>query len=148
MIDRKQKAYDLFLEGYNCAQSVVAAFDDVLQLDKTSLLNLAIPFGGGFARTRNICGAVSAMGIVVGLLRAKDNSDTMDKSGVYRDIQKLMAEFKEKNTSDNCGVLLKDVKNITEGYVPQVHDNSYYAIRPCTKFVIDAVEILDKYINQ
>ncbi|HKL74287.1 MAG TPA: C-GCAxxG-C-C family protein [Clostridia bacterium] len=145
-MDRKQKAYDLFLEGYNCSQSVVGAFDDVLKLDKEYLLNIAIAFGGGFARTRNICGAVAGMGIVVGLLRAKEKCDATDKAEVYQDVQKMMEEFKERNTFENCGDLLKEIDNITDGYVPQVRDDRYYATRPCTKFVLDAVEILDKYI--
>lgn len=146
-MDRKQKAYDLFFEGYNCAQAVVGAFDDVLKIDKEKLLNLSIAFGGGFARTRNICGAVSAMGIVVGLFRANKKMDATDKAGVYKDVQAMIEEFKEKNSSDNCGILLKDIDNITQGYIPQVRDNTYYETRPCIKFVLDAVEILDKYLE-
>lgn len=146
-MDRKQKAYDLFFEGYNCAQAVVGAFDDVLKIDKEKLLNIAIAFGGGFARTRNICGAVSAMGIVVGLFRVNKKMDANDKAGVYKDVQNMIEEFKEKNSSENCAVLLKDINNITQGYVPQVRDTSYYETRPCIKFVLDAVEILDKYLE-
>jgi len=147
-MNRKQKAYDLFFEGYNCAQAVAAAYDDVLGLDKKYLLNAAIAFGGGFARTRNLCGAISGMGLVVGLYRAKGKSDVTDKAGAYKDVQELVEEFKERNAYENCGDLLKDIKNITEGYVPQIRDNAYYSTRPCIKFVLDAVEILDKYIER
>lgn len=147
-MDRKQKAYDLFFEGYNCAQAVAGAFDDVLKIDKEKLLNLSIAFGGGFARTRNICGAVSAMGIVVGLFRANKKMDAADKAGVYKDVQDMIEDFKEKNSSDNCGILLKDIDNITKGYIPQVRDNTYYETRPCIKFVLDAVGILEKYIEK
>ena len=37
-ITRKQKAYNLFKEGYNCCQSVVLAFEDILPLDRKQLL--------------------------------------------------------------------------------------------------------------
>lgn len=147
-MDRKQKAYDLFFEGYNCAQAVVGAFSDVLNIDKEYLLNLSIAFGGGFARTRNLCGAVSSMGIVIGLLRANKKNDAEDKATVYKDLQELTEEFKERNSHLNCGDLLKNVDNLTEGYKPQVRDNTYYATRPCIKFVLDAVEILEKYIER
>jgi C_GCAxxG_C_C family probable redox protein len=145
-MDRKQKAYDLFFDSYNCAQAVVGAFSDMLNIDREYLLNLSIAFGGGFARTRNICGAVSGMGIVVGLIRANGKQDAQDKATVYQDVQKLVDEFKKKNASDNCGELLKNVDNLVEGYTPQIRDSTYYATRPCIKFVLDAVEILDNYI--
>lgn len=147
MEERKQKAYDIFMQGYSCAQAVVGAFDDILPLDKEALLNLAIPFGGGFARTRNICGAVSAFGLVIGLLRGKEQKDAKDKKSVYEEIQNLVNQFKERNISDNCGILLKDAKNITQGYVPQVRDAAYYETRPCVKFVLDAVEILENHLS-
>jgi C_GCAxxG_C_C family probable redox protein len=146
-MDRKQKAYDLFFEGYNCAQAVVGAFDDVLKIDKEYLLNLSIAFGGGFARTRNLCGALSGMGIVIGLIRANKKEDAEDKATVYKETQELIEKFTEKNSYCNCGELLKDVDSITKGYVPQVRDSTYYSTRPCIKFVLDAVEILDEYIK-
>ncbi|MDE5911738.1 MAG: C-GCAxxG-C-C family protein, partial [Clostridia bacterium] len=64
-ITRKQKAYNLFKEGYNCCQSVVLAFEDILPLDRKQLLAVSCGFGGGFGRTRNLCGAVSAYAIVM-----------------------------------------------------------------------------------
>lgn len=149
MIDRKQLAYDYFKQGYNCAQSVVASFEDVLPLDKDTLLQVAVAFGGGFGRTRNLCGAVSAMGIVAGLLHADQEEIAKNKGDVYKIVQMLDQEFKERNGSDNCAMLLKDVKNLTEGYVPQVRDEEYYTVRPCIKFVLDSVDIIEKtLLNQ
>ena len=149
MIDRKQLAYDYFKQGYNCAQSVVASFEDVLPLDKDTLLQVAVAFGGGFGRTRNLCGAVSAMGIVAGLLHADQEEIAKNKGDVYKIVQMLDQEFKERNGSDNCATLLKDVKNLTEGYVPQVRDEEYYAVRPCIKFVLDSVDIIENtLLNQ
>ena len=145
-VDRKQLAYDYFKQGYNCAQSVVTAFEDVLPLDKEMLLKVSQAFGGGFGRTRNLCGAVSGMGIVTGLLHADQEEIAKNKGDVYRIIQILDNEFKERNGSDNCMELLKNVKNVTQGYVPQVRDEEYYKARPCIKFVLDAVDILEKNV--
>ena len=146
-IDRKQLAFDYFCSGHNCAQSVVMAFEDILPLDKQSLEKVSIAFGGGFGRTRNLCGAVSAMGIVVGLLNDTSNNPMADKGDIYKIIQHLVAEFKEKNNSDNCGELLKDVKNLTQGYMPQVRNSEYYNNRPCIKFVLDSVQLLEQYLE-
>lgn len=146
-MNRQEKAADLFKEGYNCAQAVLAAFDDVLEIDQEVLLNLAIPFGAGFGRTRNLCGTVSAFGLVLGLYRNKNKMDPKDKTSVYKQIQELDKEFKEINGSDCCFELLKNIKSVTAGYVPQERDAAYYAERPCLKFVIDSVGILEKALN-
>ncbi len=142
--DRKQLAYDYFKQGYNCAQSVVMSFADILPLDRATLEKVSIAFGGGFGRTRNLCGAVSAMGIVTGLLSDTNEEISQGKKDMYKTIQDLVAEFKQRNGTENCGELLKNVKNLTEGYVPQVRDEEYYATRPCVKFVLDSVDILEK----
>ncbi|NLL56805.1 MAG: hypothetical protein GX242_06300 [Clostridiales bacterium] len=44
-MDRKQRAFDLFFAGYNCAQAVVGAFSDAINLEIDCALNLAIAFG-------------------------------------------------------------------------------------------------------
>ena len=111
-IDRKKKAYELFKSGYNCAQSVVVAFEDVLKLDRETLLNVAIGFGGGFGRTRNLCGAVSAFAIVLGLYLPHSDDPMESKAQIYKHIQQLSEEFKTRNGSDNCAVLLQNVKNL------------------------------------
>ena len=64
--ERKQLAYDNFKKGYNCCQSVVLAYADVLPPDKEILEKVTLGFGAGFGRTRNLCGAVSAFGFVTG----------------------------------------------------------------------------------
>ena len=146
-VDRKKKAYELFKNGYNCAQATVVAFEDILGLDRQTLLNVSVGFGGGFGRTRNLCGAVSAFAIVLGLYIPHSDDPMEGKAQIYKHIQELSAEFKSRNGSDNCGELLKNVKNLTQGYLPQVSDEEYYRVRPCIKFVLDSVEILEKHLG-
>ena len=146
-IDRQKKAYELFKSGYNCAQATVVAFEDILGLDRKTLLDLSIGFGGGFGRTRNLCGAVSAYAIVLGLYLPHSQDPMEGKAQIYKHIQMLSEEFKQRNGSDNCAQLLKDVKNLTSGYMPQVRDEEYYRVRPCVKFVLDSVEILERHLG-
>lgn len=146
-INRKKKAYDLFKNGYNCAQATVLAFEDILSLDRETLLNISVGFGGGFGRTRNLCGAVSAYAIVLGLYLPHTDLPMEDKANMYKHLQILSQKFKDRNNSDNCGVLLQNVKNLTQGYLPQERDEEYYKVRPCVKFVLDSVEILEEYLN-
>lgn len=147
MTQRQLKAYNYFKQGYNCAESVVMAFSDVLGVQDTDLAKISRAFGGGFGRTRNLCGAVSGMGIVLGMAMPMQSDITEDKKEIYKNVQQVVAQFKERNGNDNCGVLLQNVKGITADYHPDVRDEEYYRVRPCVKFVLDAVDILEKKLE-
>ena len=67
-MDHAEKARQLFLEGYNCAQAVVCAFEDMTGLDRETSARLASSFGGGMGRLREVCGTVSGALLVLGLL--------------------------------------------------------------------------------
>ena len=76
-----EKAAELFKAGYNCSQSVAAAFCDVTKTDEKTMLATAAPFGGGFGRNREVCGAISGGCLVLGLLYGyTDPSDKTAKS--------------------------------------------------------------------
>ena len=53
---RKEKAESLFLEGYNCAQAVAIAFEDIHGVNREVLAKLSSSFGGGMGRLREVCG--------------------------------------------------------------------------------------------
>lgn len=143
-MDRKIKAYDYFREGYNCAQSVMLAFADVLPLDVQTLKNISAGFGGGFARTRNLCGAVSASGMIIGLLESYTGDVSNDKKDVYKNVREgIVDKFTEMNGTIICGELLKGLKDITDDYIPAERNSEYYKTRPCVKFVMDAVGIIE-----
>lgn len=146
--ERKQLAYDNFKKGYNCCQSVVLAYADVLPLDEATLEKLTLGFGAGFGRTRNLCGAVSAYGFVTGLLHDRGETVAADKADVYKQITQLDEKFKQFNGSDICAELLKNVKNLTAGYVPEVRDEEYYKVRPCAKFVVDSAGIIYDFLKE
>ena len=49
MSNHSQRAMELFKQGYNCSQSVVAAFCEELDIDFETALKLSSSFGGGMA---------------------------------------------------------------------------------------------------
>ena len=65
--DRVAKAIALFKEGYNCSQSVVAAFADEYGFTREQALRMAASFGGGIGRMRETCGAACGMFLLAGL---------------------------------------------------------------------------------
>ena len=137
----KQKAEMLFRQGYNCAQAVLLAFCDELDMDKETAARLASSFGGGIGRMREVCGAVSGMCMVAGLCKGYSRSDDIGgKKRHYALIQKMVNEFKEKNSSFICRELL-GLSDGASAPTPSPRTEQYYRKRPCAELVGIAAEI-------
>ena len=96
MEDRIQKAVELFKSGYNCSQSVVAAFADMYGFTQEQALRMGASFGGGIGRMRETCGAACGMFLVAGLeTGATEATDREGKAANYAVVQELAAEFKK-----------------------------------------------------
>lgn len=107
MEDRIQKAVELFKSGYNCSQSVVAAFADMYGFTQEQAVRMSASFGGGIGRMRETCGAACGMFLIAGLeTGATEATDREGKAANYAVVQELAAEFKRRNGSLICGELL------------------------------------------
>ena len=145
---RREMAMDNFLKGYNCAQSILLAFEDMLPADKATLSRLASSFGGGMGRLREVCGAVSGMFMAAGFLYGYDGPETGQvKADHYARIQELARRFEEKHGTIVCREMLGlDVRR--EAPVPEARTPQYYKKRPCPEIIGDAAEILEQYIKE
>lgn len=107
MSDKQEQAMNLFKEGYNCAQTVFAAFHKEMDMDFETALKLSSSFGGGMGRLREVCGAVSGMFAVAGMKYGyTDPNDNKAKAEHYKLIQELAVQFKTENHSIICRELL------------------------------------------
>ena len=139
-------ARELFRKGYNCSQSIFAAFCDETGLGIDTALKIASSFGGGMGRLREVCGAVSGMFMVVGMKYGyTDPSDKKAKTEHYRVIQDLAKQFEKENGSIICRELLGLSKK-ADNPVPEDRTDSYYRKRSCAELVEQAARILDEYI--
>ncbi len=147
-MSRKEMAMENFLAGYNCTQAVVLAFSDLLPIDRDTLMKLSCSFGGGMGRLREVCGAVSGMFLVTGLLYGYSTPETgAVKAAHYARIQELAHRFEEKTGSIVCREILGlSVKR--ESPVPEARTAEYYRKRPCKETVGLAAEILEQYIAE
>ena len=141
-----EKAREIFNEGYNCSQAVVAAFSDITGLDFETSLKVSSSFGAGMGKMRSVCGAVTGMYIVAGLLWATTQSDAASKEKHYTLIQQITQRFKDMHNTVVCAELLKNLKTDTTPK-PAERTQEYYKVRPCLKFVEDACDILDSIIG-
>ncbi len=138
-------AAELFLQGYNCAQAVVVAFSDVTGLTPEFSAKMASSFGGGMGRMREVCGAVSGMLTVAGLLWGYDGPETgAPKAAHYALVQELAARFRQETGSIVCRKILKDPPSDPN---PTPRTAEFYAKRPCTRMVMLAARILDEQIE-
>lgn len=145
---RPEKAKELFENGYNCAQAVFCAFEDVTGFDRETALRFSAGFGGGMGRLREVCGAVSGMTMVLSCVFAStDPNDQAKKKELYSLIQQAAGDFKAENGSYVCRELL----SLGEGASnpePEKRTESYYKKRPCAELVRCAAEITEKYLNK
>ena len=145
-MSRADRAEELFRQGYNCGQSVFAAFADVLGLTVEEAAKIASPFGAGFGKLREVCGAVSGMTLVTGYLKGySDPADYESKKEVYALIRKMCAEFEERQGSIICRELL-GLKKGEDTAEPAVRTEEYYRSRPCIGACRTAAEIVEREI--
>ena len=147
-MSKAEQARTFFLNGANCAQSVLCAFETECGLDHETALRLASGFGGGMARMREVCGAVSGMFMAADLIFGPaDPADKAAKDAHYAELQKLAAEFRKETGSIICRVLLGLEKSGPDDPVSEARTEAYYRKRPCPDLCALAAGILEKYLN-
>ncbi len=153
--ERVLKAGRLFKEGgYNCCQAVVLAYCDLFGLDEKTAACLSSGFGGGMGRMREVCGSVSGMVMLSGMLSpADDPSDKAGRTANYALVQEVAGEFRRINGSIICRELLGLDKKPAEGQatvespVPSDRTAEYYKKRPCEELVRISARIIGERIN-
>ena len=148
MEERIEKAVALFKEGYNCSQSVVAAFADRYGFTREQALRMSASFGGGIGRMRETCGAACGLFMLAGLeTGAVDGADREGKAANYALVQQLAEEFKKRNGALKCAELLGLSKKEPVVSTPEARTDKYYAKRPCVKMVEEAARIWCEYLE-
>lgn len=148
MEDRIELAVSLFKEGYNCSQSVVAAFADMYGFTREQALRMSASFGGGIGRMRQTCGAACGLFLVAGLeTGCTEGSNREGKEANYKLVQQLAQEFKQRNGSLICAQLLGLEKSAPTPATPEARTAEYYKKRPCVKMVEEAARIWVEYLE-
>lgn len=140
-----EKARALFESGYNCSQSVFAAFCDITGLCEKQALQISVGLGGGVGRLREVCGAVSGAAMVLGYVYGGE--DGKDKLSAYEKVQQFAREFEKQNGSIICRALLHLDQNEKPSFKPEERTERYYKKRPCADLVEISAEILEKILN-
>lgn len=149
--ERVNQAVENFMAGYGCCQSVLAAFADLYGMDSVMAKRVAAGFGGGVGRMRMMCGAVSAIVMLVGLdCGQTEGSDREGKSACYKVVQELLAQSQAANGSLICAEILglKGHEKARNSYVASARTAEYYKTRPCAAKVESAARIFADYLKR
>ena len=142
---RSEKALDYYSKGFNCAQSVIVSFADILNVNEETVLRMASGFGGGMGRMQQTCGAVTGAFMVIGFLRGKykDGDDEANEITNHL-IQKFSHKFAETHGSINCKALINYDLNTEEG-MEQANKADVFN-KKCSNFVKLAVDLLEEIL--
>ena len=145
-MNHAEKARANFLEGYNCAQSVLLAFADDLGLEQETAARLASSFGGGMGRLREVCGALSASFLILGLRQGYSSpTDDEAKARQYAQVQEIAAQFRAIHGT----ILCRELLGLAEGPdvpTPSKRTTEYYESRPCERCIGDAAAIVERML--
>ena len=131
--------------GFNCAQSVLAAFADLTELPEEQLMSLSGGFGGGTG-TGELCGAVSGAVMTLGLLTPVDMEQPVaSKKRTVELSKEFQKRFAEKFDALRCKELLQ------KKFAPD--ERTPAALRMgvtghCTIMIVTAVEILQAMLAE
>ena len=144
-MSRGDKAYELFLSGYNCTQAVVGAFADVIGVDFDTAVRIGSGFGGGMGRLREVCGAFSGCTMMAGFISPADvPADMAARKANYAIVQEFAEKFRNANGgSIVCRELLGlDKTSKAESPAPSQRTDEYYRKRPCVQIIGEAARII------
>jgi len=145
-MNRSEKALKFYSQGFNCAQSVIASFADVLELDEEKAIRIASGFGGGMGRMQGTCGAVTGAFMVIGFLRGKiKNGNEISNEETNALIQEFSKRFAEIHKSTNCKALICFDLNSEKGR--EEANKADVFNKKCASFVTTAVELLDEILS-
>ena len=146
--ERIERAVELHQEGYNCCQSVVAAFGDLYGYTKGQSLKMSFAFGGGIGGMRDTCGALIGVVLLAGLEMGSDlPRDAESKKRTFGLVQKLAEEFKQRNGALRCADLLA-LPKAPAPQTPNPDREGNYHLTPCGEKVRIAAELWCKALDE
>ncbi len=140
---KTKTALNSFKAGNNCAQSVLIAYADELNLNLGPTLELASGFGGGMGRLQKTCGAVTGSIMVIGIYNNQQiSNDEIRSERNPLMIQDFNSQFIKRNGTTDCSTLINcDLKT-------EIGQNSFIendlGKKVCQKCISDSIEILEE----
>lgn len=137
--ERCQRAIEYRKSGANCAQSLLAAFADVMEITEAQARGAGAGLGGG-VRSGNICGAVNAPVMVLGCAVPGMAEDKARAATVTKEFQR---RFTERFRHLNCRELLAEKELLPSGLAEELAPGDH-----CGMLIVTAAELLCEMIGE
>ena len=131
-MNRVERALELRRNGYNCAQSVVCAFPDAVDVEEEVLFKIAEGFGTGMGGMQHACGAVVGAVMLNGLLNSSGKANSGSLAKTLRMSRQLTQTFEERNGSTVC----KELKGTETGKV----------LSSCNDCIVEAIKLVEEML--
>lgn len=132
MIKEESKAVSLYQKGYNCSQAVICAHINKYNIPEKYAFNFSAAFGNGVSGHGEICGAVSALSMLIGIDLGFDKPTKENKNLTYNITHDMIELFNKEKGSIECS----DLKPVDEL-------EKYIA---CSGYVAKSSEIFEYYL--
>ena len=143
MPQTRRAARGRFARGFNCAQSVLAAFAERFGITASVALRIAAPFGAGMAREGEVCGALTGALMVLGLEYGSDRPE--GKEEMYRLAHEFMQQFKKRHGTVLCRRLLRHDISTARGMQAARDENLFATV--CPFLVDDTTRALNEFLH-
>jgi C_GCAxxG_C_C family probable redox protein len=144
---KKEKAVQKFLEGYNCAQSIVSAFSTELGLKEKQALMITTGLGAGTNYQGKTCGAVLGAFIILGLRFGIDRAD--DQEGKLK-LRKILDQFSKDFAAEHNSLDCKDILGLDVSKENELEElrakNAFREV--CPNVVETAARIVDRMLEE
>lgn len=131
-MNRVERALELRRNGYNCAQSVVCAFSDAVDVEEEVLFKIAEGFGTGMGGMQHACGAIVGAVMLNGLLNSSGKANSGSLAKTLRMSRQLTQTFEERNGSTVC----KELKGTETGKV----------LSSCNDCIVEAIKLVEEML--
>ncbi|MDO5016367.1 MAG: C-GCAxxG-C-C family protein [Eubacteriales bacterium] len=143
MTEHEKVAQDLFNQGCNCAQASFAPFAADAELSQDQALRIASAFGGGIAKSGNLCGALSGALMAAGVCKGYGLGVTPEEKSAFADqMKELYDRFEAEFSSVMCHELkAKNEQDIADGKLcPEG--------KACMRYVLFATKLAEEFIEK
>lgn len=146
MTKKQEQAVATFQSGYNCAQSVLSTFSDVLNVEPEQLKAVTVGFGGGMGMQQETCGAVTGAYMAFSIYASNKTDDNAvakaESASMIRDFSK---RFIRIEGSTSCKELMGVDLSNEEG-MQEARDKDLF-VKVCAKCVGTATGIVEEMIG-
>lgn len=135
-----ERAATRFLEGYNCAQSVLLTMFEHWKGEDDLIPKIATAFGGGIGRCGSVCGALTGGVMALGIKYGTNKPSLEKRLKAYELAHRFYKQFEKQHGSVLCreliGYDLSNPEELEKARKAKVFEEK------CVNFVRGAIEIL------